>query len=60
MKNDPIVDEVRRARAEIFDTCENDLEKLLDLYQRAEDKDQSRVVSFQMLRERRKTLSPVK
>ena len=59
MKNDPIVDEVRQARAEIFDTCENDLDRLLDRYQQAESKDQDRVVSFQMLCERRKTLSPV-
>jgi hypothetical protein len=60
MENDPIVDEVRQARAEIFRTCENDLDKLLDRYRQAESKDQDRVVSFQMLCERRKTLSPAK
>ena len=60
MKNDPIVDEVRRVRAELFDACENDLDKLLDSYQQAEEKDQKRVVSLDALRAKRKTLSPTK
>ena len=60
MKNDPIVDEVRRVRAELFDLCENDLDKLLDSYQQAEEKDQKRVVSLNALRAKRKTLSPTK
>jgi len=60
MKNDPIVDEVRRVRAELFDACENDLDKLLDSYQQAEEKDQKRVVSLDALRAKRKTLSPIK
>lgn len=60
MKNDPIVDEVRRVRAELFDACKNDLDKLLDSYQQAEEKDQKRVVSLDALRAKRKTLSPTK
>lgn len=60
MKNDPIVDEVRRVRAELFEACENDLDKLLDSYQQAEEKDQKRVVSLDALRAKRKTLSPTK
>jgi len=60
MKNDPIVDEVRRVRAELFDACENDLDKLLDSYQQAEVKDQKHVVSLEALRAKRKTLSPTK
>ncbi len=60
MKNDPIVDEVRRVRAELFNACENDLDKLLDSYQQAEEKDQKRVVSLDALRAKRKTLSPTK
>ena len=60
MKNDPIVDEVRRVRAELFDLCENDLDKLLYSYQQAEEKDQKRVVSLNALRAKRKTLSPTK
>ena len=60
MKNDPIVDEVRRVRAELFDLCENDLDKLLDSYQQAEEKDQKRVVSLNALRAKRKTLYPTK
>jgi len=60
MKNDPIVDEIRQARAEIFNACENDLEKLFDRYQQAENKDQDRIVSLEALRAKRKTLLPTK
>jgi hypothetical protein len=60
MKNDPIVDEVRRVRAELFEACENDLDKLLDSYQQAEEKDQKRVVSLDAFRAKRKILSPTK
>ena len=60
MKNDPIVNEVRRVRAKIFDTCENDLDKLLDAYQQAEQQDQDRVISLDALRAKRKALSPTK
>ena len=60
MKNDPIVDEVRRARAKIFAACDHDLDKLLDSYQQAEKKDQERVVSLDAFREKRKSLSPSK
>ena len=57
MKNDPIVNEVRRVRTAIFDACENDLDKLLDSYQQAEQQDQKRIISLDALRAKRKALS---
>ena len=59
MKNDPIVNEVRRTRAEIFDACENDLDKLLDAYQQAEQQDQDRIISLDALRAKRKTQNTI-
>jgi len=53
MKHDPIVDEVRRARQEIFHACDHDLDRLMDRYQQAETKDRERVVSLETLRARR-------
>lgn len=50
MKNDPIVEEVRQTRQRIFTACDNDLEKLMDRYQRAESADRARIVSLETIR----------
>jgi hypothetical protein len=45
MTSDPIVEEVRATRQKIFDTCNQDLDALLDRFQEQEKLDQERVVS---------------
>lgn len=60
MKNDPIVNEVRRVRGQLFDECEHDLDKLLDSYEQAETKDENRIISLNAVRAKRQTLSPIK
>ena len=50
MKNDPIVEGVRQTRQRIFTACDNDLEKLMDRYQCAENADQARIVSLETVR----------
>lgn len=56
MKHDPIVQEVRATRQKIFDACDNDLEKLMDRYQLAENKDRDRLVALEKLKT--KSISP--
>ena len=50
MRNDPIVAEVRESRRKIFEACDNDLEKLMDRYQQAENADRDRIVSLEGVR----------
>lgn len=52
---DPIVEEIRQARAKLLQDCREDLEKLMDFLQAAEEKeDRSRIVTAEALREKRK------
>jgi hypothetical protein len=45
MNRDPIVEEVREARAKLFDECDHDLDKLMDRLKEQERQDQARLVS---------------
>ena len=45
MTSDPIVDEVRNARWKIFEECNEDLDALLDRFQKHEKLDRERVIS---------------
>ena len=49
MIRDPIVEEVREARARIFAECGDDLGKLMDRLQAAESQHQDRIVTRDML-----------
>lgn len=44
MTRDPIVEEVRTARQEIFAACNEDLDALLDRLQEQEERDRERLV----------------
>jgi hypothetical protein len=45
MTRDPIVEEVRSARQKIFEACNEDLDALLDRFQKQEKLDVERLVS---------------
>ncbi|MBA7551093.1 hypothetical protein ES705_43628 [subsurface metagenome] len=49
MKNDPIVQEIRKTRQKIFEDCKSDLNKYLDWMKEFEDQDQDRLVSHKTL-----------
>ncbi|MBA7688151.1 hypothetical protein ES703_96628 [subsurface metagenome] len=49
MKNDPIVEEIRKTRQKIFEDCKGDLNKYLDWLKEFEDQDQDRLVSHKTL-----------
>ena len=49
MKNDPIVEEIRKTRQKIFEDCNGDLNKYLDWLKKFEDQDQDRLVSHKTL-----------
>ena len=51
---DPIVEEVHRARRELWDECEGDLQKLVDKLKAIEAEEQHRVVSLDQLKELKK------
>ena len=52
MTQDPIVEEVRLARARLFAECDEDLVKLMDRFEAAEHEDVGRVVTLEALRKR--------
>lgn len=54
MKDDPIVESVRQARAQIWAECHESLEELMDRLQAAEEQDRDRIVSLEALREKRR------
>ena len=45
MTRDPIVEEIRSTRQRIFETCDEDLDALLDRFQERECFDRERLVS---------------
>ena len=49
MKNDPIVEEIRKTRQKIFEDCKGDLNKYLDWLKEFEGQDQDRLVSHKTL-----------
>ncbi len=49
MKNNPIVEEVRKARQELFVKCNQILKEYLDLLKEEEKQDSDRIVSFEAL-----------
>ena len=51
---DPIVQEVHRARRELWDECEGDLQKLLNKLKAIEAEEKHRVVSLEKLKELKK------
>lgn len=50
MKQDPIVEEIRQARAKLLAECDGDLKKLLDRLQSSEEKHHDRVVKIDTVR----------
>ena len=53
MTKDPIVEEVRDARAKLFEECDEDIEKLMDRLKEQENQDQARLVSKQTKNQKR-------
>lgn len=49
MNNDPIVEEIHRARQEILRACNGDLDLLMSKYKEAEDQHRNRVVTYEEL-----------
>jgi hypothetical protein len=52
MINDPLVEEIRSIRQKIFSECNNDLNKLMELYKDAEKKETQKVISFEELQKK--------
>jgi hypothetical protein len=52
MSDDPIVEEVREARRQIFEECGNDLERLIERLKAAEVRHVSRLVTVQDVQQR--------
>jgi len=57
MKNDPIVEETRQARAKLFAAAGEDLGKYLDLLQMSEQQDRSRIVTLGDVQKRHAALA---
>ena len=53
MNRDPIVEEVREARAKLFEECGQDLDKLMDRLKKQERQDQDRLVSKKTANQKR-------
>ena len=53
MREDPIVQETRQARAKLFAECNEDLGKLMDRLKAAEEEDRARVVTIETVRKKR-------
>ena len=53
MTKDPIVEEVRNARAKLFEECGEDIEKLMDRLKEQENQDKARLVSKQTKNKKR-------
>ena len=45
MNKDPIIEEVRDARAKLFEECGEDMDRLMDRLKEHERRDQARVIS---------------
>jgi hypothetical protein len=58
MINDPIVEEVYRARQRIMDECANDLSKLAERLRAGEEKNRNRLVTPDEVRSRKNGLTP--
>ena len=52
MMKDPIVEEVRKVRRQIFAECGNDLNRLFERLKAAEAHDKDRLVTFEQVQER--------
>lgn len=52
MIDDPIVEEIHQIRGKILSDCSEDLDKLLDRYKLAEEQDQTRLVTKEIMCER--------
>ncbi len=53
MIEDPIVEEIHKIREKILSDCGEDLDRLLDRYQLAEEQDRARLVTMEMLKDNR-------
>ena len=53
MKDDPIVEEVRQARAKLFAECNEDLNTLMDQLKAAEEQDKDRLVTWEAVQQKR-------
>jgi hypothetical protein len=53
MTKDPIVEEVRNARAKLFEECGEDIEKLMDRLKEQEHQDKARLTSNQTTKKKR-------
>ncbi len=47
MRNDPIVEEIRKTRQDLFEKCDNDLNKYLDWLRSLEERHKNQLVSFE-------------
>ncbi len=52
MIEDPIVEEIHQIREKILSDCNEDLDRLLDRYKLAEEQDQARLVTKEMIIDR--------
>lgn len=55
MNKDPIVEEVREARAKLFEECGEDMDRLMDRLKEEERQDQTRLNSKQTSNKKRDT-----
>jgi hypothetical protein len=60
MTGDPIVEEVRATRQKIFETCNEDLDALLDRLQQQEHLDRERLVSDTSTQRGKKQLNEIR
>lgn len=53
MIEDPIVEEIHKTREKLLSDCNDDLDRLLDLYKLSEGQDQANLVTKEMMVDRR-------
>ena len=58
MRQNPIVQETRQARAKLFAECNEDLDKLMERLKASEEQDRDRVVTMETLQRKRQTKDP--
>ncbi|MDR4506966.1 MAG: hypothetical protein MRJ65_01800 [Candidatus Brocadiaceae bacterium] len=49
MKNDPIVEEIRKTRQKIFDNCNQDLSEYINWLKEEEKQDADKIISFEIV-----------
>ena len=54
MKNDPIVEETRKTRHDLFEKCDNNLDKYLEWLKSLEEQHEKQLLSFEEIQANRK------